>query len=103
VPLTQKQGVESNLLLLEGTVDIACAAELKSLLIEGLGAGKSMRVSMERADSLDVTVVQLLWAAAREAKAGGVELVLEGLVPGPIQAALGGMGIREFWSAMGMS
>jgi ABC-type transporter Mla MlaB component len=80
VPLTLKQRDESSLLCLEGTVDIACAAELKALLIEGLSGAKPVRVSIEKAASLDVTAVQLLWAAARESRAAGVELTLDGPV-----------------------
>ena len=102
MPLTLKQRDESSLLCLEGTVDIACAAELKALLIEGLSGAKPVRVSIEKAASLDVTAVQLLWAAARESRAAGVELTLDGPVPAPVLAGLGSVGLREFPVALGI-
>jgi len=51
----------------------AARAELKDLLIEKLKSGSAVYVSLESATGLDVTAVQLLWAAAREAQRVGVE------------------------------
>ena len=61
-----------SLIGLEGAIDIASAAELKKLLLEGLNSGREVRVSLAGATDLDVTAVQLLWAAEREASRSGV-------------------------------
>jgi len=64
---------ETGLLIrLEGSVTVTSAEELKKLLIEGLASGKDLQLNLERAEEIDVTVMQLLWAAEREAaRAGG--------------------------------
>jgi hypothetical protein len=46
VPLELQQNEESSLLCLEGLIDIACAAELKKLLIEALSGAKEVRRSI---------------------------------------------------------
>jgi len=56
---------------LEGEVGIAVAAELKTKLVEAMAAGKQVHVELEKATDLDVTALQLLWAAAREAEKAG--------------------------------
>lgn len=97
------QREESTLLCLEGAIDIASAAELKRLLTEALSKAKEVRVTFENVSSLDVTVVQLLWAAAREARASGLEFALEGAVPEPVLKALGSTGFRDFPVSAGIS
>lgn len=54
----------------EGDVAIASAGELKALLLEGLASGKQLRVNLERAGEIDITALQLLCAARREAGPG---------------------------------
>ena len=103
VPLELQQNEESSLLCLEGLIDIACAAELKQLLIEALSGAKEVRVSLGKASRLDVTAVQLLWAAAREAKASGLEFALAGTMPEPVLKALGSAGFHEFPVSAGIS
>jgi anti-anti-sigma regulatory factor len=53
-----------NLVVLEGTIDISSAGELKAVLLKALGSGKDVCISLDAATYLDVTAVQLLWAAA---------------------------------------
>ena len=63
---------DSHLLIrLEGAVNLTSAAELKALLLEGLASGGELRLDLERADEIDITVMQLLWAAGREAARAG--------------------------------
>ena len=94
---------ESTLVSLEGTIDIACAAELKGLLVEALGRAKEVRVSIQKAMSLDVTTVQLLWASSREAKRLGLGFVLAEKMPEQISKVLGGVGIHELGVSAGIS
>ncbi|HEX4068420.1 MAG TPA: STAS domain-containing protein [Acidobacteriaceae bacterium] len=85
---------------LEGDVDIGCAAELKALLEEALAARDGMqnraRIAVAAATGMDVTAVQLLWAAEREARAAGVVLELEGPVPEVLRTTLREAGFERF-------
>ncbi len=56
---------------LEGTIDVSSASELKATLLKALGVGKEVCISLDAATYLDVTAVQLLWAAERQARESG--------------------------------
>jgi len=64
------------LIRLEGEFNVTSAAELKRLLLEGLASGKELHLDLDRASEIDVTALQLLWAAGR-ASAGVVSGVSE--------------------------
>ncbi len=81
---------------LEGAVDIGCAAELKAALLEALTSKGEARISVETATGIDVTAVQLLWAAEREARVSGMVLALEGPVPEALRATLLEAGFERF-------
>jgi len=59
---------------LDGQITLTSAAELKTLLLEWLAAGKDLDLELERAEEIDLTILQLLWAAAREAERTGAEI-----------------------------
>ena len=88
------------LIALEGAIDIASAAELKALLLQALGSGTKLRVSLDAATYLDVTAFQLLWAAAQQARRSGVEFRLSGQVPEPVSATLADAGFQSFLAAV---
>lgn len=96
MPVTLEQKDAQSFIHLEGVIDIGCAADLKELLIEKLKSGSAAYVSLESATGLDVTAVQLLWAAAREARRVGVEFGFKGQTPEAIRRALAEAGIAEF-------
>ena len=81
---------------LEGAVDITSAAELKEKLLQAFKSGREVRVMIARATDLDVTAVEMLWAAEREAKSLGVRFGLTGLVHERVAAALAEAGFEEF-------
>jgi anti-anti-sigma regulatory factor len=81
---------------LEGAVDISSAAELKALLLRALNTGKKVRVTLDKATDLDVTAVQLLWAAEREASKASVGFSFAGPAPAEVSAALGEAGLQQF-------
>jgi ABC-type transporter Mla MlaB component len=68
--------VESNdtqyILRLDGDCTMLSAAELKAALVEGLAAAKDLnkdlRVDLSAAGEIDITGLQLLWAAQRAAE-----------------------------------
>jgi anti-anti-sigma factor len=96
VPVTLEQTDALTFIHLEGAIGIECAAELKELLVQRLNSGSAVRVSLEEATVLDVTAIQLLWAASREANRAGVEFALEGQAPEMLRAAFAMAGMGEF-------
>jgi len=62
------------LIRLDGPLTLACAAELKGLLLEWLAARKDLALDLEEAEEIDVTIMQLLWTAACEASRTGVSI-----------------------------
>jgi anti-anti-sigma regulatory factor len=81
---------------LDGVVDISSAAELKTLLLRALNCGKKVRVSLDKAADLDVTAVELLWAAKSEASKAGVAFSFAGPAPAELSAALCEAGLQQF-------
>jgi len=96
VPVTLEQKDALALIRLEGAIDVGCAAELKELLMEKLKSGSAVYVALESATGLDITAVQLLWAAAREAQRVGVEFGFKGRTPEAVRCALAEAGIEKF-------
>jgi anti-anti-sigma factor len=90
------RSTEPGVIRLEGAIDIDRAAELKEALLEALASGQAVRISLQAATSIDVTAVQLLWAAEREAGASGTVLALEGAVPEIVRATLSEAGFERF-------
>jgi len=91
-----EQHEESNLIRLEGVIDIALAVELKKALLEALESSKPLSVALNADADLDVTAIQLLWAAEREAKASNVVFTLDGCVPDADSAVLKETGFERF-------
>lgn len=84
---------------LEGEIDIAAAADLKRLLEEALRAGCGIRVALEKTTGVDVTVLQLLWAAGREARTSGQVFETDGCVPESVSATMREAGIDPWMLA----
>lgn len=95
MPITLIQDEMDCAIKLEGSVDISVAAELKQILLEALASGKRVRVSLAGVTDMDVTAVQLLWAAVREAKATDTDFAFDGDVPEPVLAALVESGFEQ--------
>ena len=55
------------LIRMNGQVTLASAVELKAALCEWLAAGKNLELDLESVEEIDLTILQLLWAASREA------------------------------------
>jgi len=75
MPVTLQKHESHWLIRLEGQVTLTSAAELKSLLLEWLTTGKDLEVDLQSAEEIDIAILQLLWAAAREAARTGVNIV----------------------------
>jgi anti-anti-sigma regulatory factor len=96
LPVSLEQRGALSLIRLRGAIDIGCAQELKEHLLQGLKTGSELRVMLAEATDLDVTAVELLWAARREAKATSVGFAFEGQMPEPLSAALAEAGFETF-------
>ncbi len=94
ITLDQREGTAA--ICVDGVIDIACAAELKTTLLDALKPGKSVCVSFAAGADLDITAFQLLLAADREARASGVGFTLAGSMPEKISGALRDAGIEKF-------
>jgi anti-anti-sigma factor len=101
VSITLDRNESQCLVCLEGEVDVSSAAELKKLLLEALASGRELRVDLERTSELDVTALQLLWAAEREAAGSGMGFSLLGGVPEEISVALSDVGLKNFLISAG--
>jgi anti-anti-sigma regulatory factor len=93
----------STMLRLDGAIDIACAAELKTLLRDAIASGTDVCVALDHATELDITAVQLLWAGEREARNAGVAFAFAGHMPEPIFSGLLLTGFEQFASTMDAS
>jgi anti-anti-sigma regulatory factor len=96
VGITLKQSKSKSVLRLEGVIDISSAGELKEQLLKALESGQPVSVSLQGATDLDVTAVQLLWAAERKAKGAGVSYSIADAPPEPVLAALSEAGLQQF-------
>lgn len=63
-----------SLIRLEGELTVASAEELKGLLMEALASGTGFELDLERAETIDIAVMQMLWAAGREAERRGAKV-----------------------------
>jgi ABC-type transporter Mla MlaB component len=84
---------DASFLRLEGSIDISVATELRAALLGAIAAGKAIRVSAEAASEFDVTAFQLLWAAGREAKRSGMQIMLDGQMPETVRNGLSVMNL----------
>jgi ABC-type transporter Mla MlaB component len=96
VPVTLELEEELSTIRLEGEVGIASAAELKELLLQALVSGKQVQVSLQSVTDLDVTAVELLWAARRQAKTSSVAFAFDGPIPSMVLSGLLQAGFDDF-------
>ncbi len=73
---------------------MATAAELKNLLIEALALGGDLRLDLRSVEEIDITAMQLLWAAEREANRAGSKFA--GAVPDAMVSAAREAGFDQF-------
>ena len=85
-----------SMVVLEGTIDISSAGELKDILIKALGLGKEVCISLDAATYLDVTAVQLLWAAEQQARISGRVLRFSGQLSDLVSTTLADAGLPSF-------
>jgi anti-anti-sigma factor len=94
LPATIEQQADHTLIRLEGECTLASAADLKTLLLEALAFGEDLRLDLRSVQEMDITALQLLWAAAREANRAGSRF--GGAVPDAIVSAAREAGFEQF-------
>lgn len=82
MPLSVDQEGAGWRIRVEGEFSVACATELKSLLLEGLASTKELQVDLAGSEDIHITLLQLLFAAGR-----GAALQGKGMVSGVSEAA----------------
>jgi anti-anti-sigma factor len=80
---------------LEGEIDIESAEELKAMIAGAIASKKELQFDMEFTTDLDVTAVQLLCCAAREAEKTGMPFAVAHL-PERIRDRIREMGLGGF-------
>jgi len=96
-----EQREDSSTIRLEGAIDIGLAGELRAALLTALTSGGELRIALGGATDLDVTAMQLLWAARRMADASNVRFAFEGPAQERVTAALALAGMEKFAAAVG--
>jgi anti-anti-sigma regulatory factor len=86
VPITRESQGDHSLIRLPGEFTLASAGELKRVLLEWQAAGGDLRLDLEGAGAIDITLLQLLVAAGREAALSGAGITA-GVSPAAAAAA----------------
>jgi anti-anti-sigma factor len=98
--ITIEESELGNVVVLEGTIDVSSAAELKATLLNALGSGKEVCVSLDAATYLDVTAVQLLWAGEEQARRSGTILRFSGRLSDQVSTTLAHAGLPTFQTSV---
>ena len=80
---------------LEGEIDITISTELKTTLITAISSGQPVQIDLGRVTDLDITAVQLLWSAAREAQTASTSFSAEH-IQDAVRGAVRDMGFENF-------
>ena len=97
MPVTLEEQETHSLVRLEGECTVTSAAEIREVLLQALTGGRDLRVDLESVGDFDLTLLQLLWAAGREADHRGVRMAI--LAPESVRAVAGEVGFEGFGQA----
>ena len=81
MPVTVAEDKKFWVVRFDGDCGMTCVCELKRMLIEGLASGHPVRVDLDQAGQIDIAILQLLWAAEREAAHSGSGLLAKASEP----------------------
>ena len=96
MPIALYEGRTRCVIRLDGDIDITCSDELKRTLIEAISTRKELQVDLARTTDLDVTAIQLLWAATREAEKTGASFGVTGQIPENLIGTVRDAGFEKF-------
>lgn len=80
---------------LDGSIDVSVAEELKASFLDALAVASEVLVDCRAATYLDVTAVQILWAARIEAVARRTPFAFVTPIPAVIASCLAGVGLEH--------
>jgi len=86
-------------LKLDGEIDINVSSELKRTLLEMIASGKTIQLDLAGVSDLDISAIQLLWAAFHDTAKKGVRLRVNGPVPKNLSRTLRDAGFDDFLSS----
>jgi len=96
MPISIQQIDEMYRIQLDGAIAIPSAAKLKLFILNGLSSEQKLCFDLQNATELDITALQLLWAAERESGIAGLPATISGQVPDSILAAAVNAGFQAF-------
>jgi hypothetical protein len=94
VPAVMEPHAGYLLIRFEGECTIGSVAEAKTVLLEGLAFAKDLRLDLDRMEEIDITFMQLIWAACREAGRTGASIAMR--VPHAIEMSARQAGFNCF-------
>jgi hypothetical protein len=59
---------------MDGDCSVTSAAELKRLMLGALASGAALRLDLESVEAIDISILQLLWVAGRDAARTGARI-----------------------------
>jgi anti-anti-sigma factor len=83
---------------LGGVIDIGLASELKETLIQALDSGREIQIELGGVTEVDVTALQLLWAADQAAHQSGARLGVCEPIPENVLESLQLAGLENFFA-----
>lgn len=95
MPITLDQGGSVCSIGLVDEITIASAVELKAVLLEALALRKKVLIDLGRTKELDITALQLLWAAEREARLSGNGFALATPMPSDLLLSVNEAGFES--------
>jgi anti-anti-sigma regulatory factor len=81
---------------LSGDINVAGSAELKQLFVQAFSTGKGVQLDLSAATNLDISAIQLLWAAARHAEKTKTSLTAAPTVPPELKGGVRDAGFEDF-------
>lgn len=96
MPITVQATEESSTIRLDGEIDINCSDELKSALVKALSGPHALQLEVGGITGVDVTAVQLLWAAARSAEKAGKPFLVADALAERVRDVVREAGFTEF-------
>jgi anti-anti-sigma factor len=90
----------TRLITLKDVVDIAQAAELKRILMDAIASSPRVCIQLSAVTAIDVTAVQLLWAAVSHVSSVGADLVVNGPMNEEVERSFAGTGIFPILNSM---
>lgn len=77
MPVAVERQKGRSLIRITGEATVTCVAELKSILLDALAMKQDLQLDLQGVEEIDIPVLQLLWAAAREAECSGVRIAVD--------------------------